>query len=259
MKSIVNWIIAGAVIVVVGLVFVIIGASFGGSCYGYRENWTETEQSFSEQISAVKCDLETCSLKISYYDGESVYVSYPESSIRESAVSVNLGVLTITSEMTTSTYNYSSDFPIAVIKIPESYTVSLDLEIDLGCIYIYDGAYNNLNLNVDAGVIEIGSVTFNSAAIEVDAGNVTITDMTCGTLVCNIDTGAVKFNKLACPNIQIGVDLGSVKACLAGSRDDYTATCSIDLGSCNISSGGSGVNILKISVDAGSAEITFDG
>ncbi len=257
MKSIVKWIIVGAVIAALGLVLIIVGACLGGSCYGYRENWTDTEQSFNGQITAVKADVDVCNLEISYYDGESVLVTYPESGLRKNAVSVNAGVLTLNSELTSSVYNYSKNFPTAAIYIPNSYMVSLDIETDAGEITISDGVYGNFNLEVDAGVINIGVCTFNTVTMSVDAGTVNAENLTCSSLVCDIDAGTVKFSKLTCPNIQINVDLGSVKACLAGSREDYTAVCSVDLGSCNISSGGSGANILQISVDAGSAKITF--
>ena len=111
--------------------------------------------------------------------------------------------------------------------------------------------------DVTAGKIELRNVNCVKLDMDTTMGEVSIDNVVADRASVDATTGSIKLKGLDAQSISLSATAGSIKGELAGSRDDYSISSSVSLGSSNIKSGGSGTRSLNVECTTGSVSVKF--
>lgn len=280
MKTFVKWIIAGAIILGIGLVIMLCGLAANGWKWGTTEDFEQKEYTAANTVSAYDIRIAAGTVKVEFTDSDRVCISYPESKHFGYNITEGNGKLTLA-------YNKSVNFffgwfiptniPDTVIKVPYGAT-DFDISINAGKLVLPDGTYGRIDAELNAGKFEAGaiscgefdfdlnagtaeltSVGCSNLGINVNAGSITLGKAACNKLTVEVNAGSADVNGVKCSDISVDVAAGSASIAVDGAKSEYNISVDRSAGSCNVSaqSGTDPTKRIIIDVSAGSAAVTF--
>lgn len=184
------------------------------------ESKTKTEAFALEDVSVLKVDEDTQTVRIIPSKLDEISVSYPDNGTKEYDVTLKDGTLKIVGKTIRSLIGVYQNL---VIAIPEAYVGSLYAEVTTGdCIITADAAFSSVELKVYSG---------------------------------RIATSALNAQ-----NIDLSVSVGTVSGTLLGEETDYSieAGCKIGTNSLTERTGEKGGKTLSVEVGTGSIELQFE-
>lgn len=273
MKGFVKVIIAGAVILGIGIAILIIALAVNGWKYAPDIEFETKEFTSTEENTALDVSLNAGKLKIEYRDDDSeeIYISYPTAEQYKTTIAEKDGKLSIENEVNLYGNRFSGcgvnwgvwwvDIPETVVSIPKDKITEISVTLNAGTVEVPDGEFKKVNIKVNAGTCNVGNVTgFELLDIDLNAGTVNVTSASGNELKCHLSAGSANIKKADCNKTEVKVSAGSANISLLGAKSDYTATVDVSAGSCNgISSQSGGDKNIKVKVSAGSCNVSFLG
>lgn len=179
--------------------------------------------SFSEEyegISSVLCDMDLMNVTINTTEGNSVKIDYEGKELLKPVISNDDGRLNISQpqkvRLGLMDMDLSSEKSKVALSIPKGTVLkSLNADLDMGSMEIYDISSDKLDLNVDMGSVNGSGLTIGNAKIYSNMGNVELGVRDIKDLTASSDMGNV--------TITSGKDLSN-----------YAFSCSADMGSISI-------------------------
>lgn len=282
MKGFVKVIIAGAVILVLGIGVLVVALGINGWQINVDEDFEMKYYECEDNNTTLAIDFSAGKLEIDYYEGETIKVEYPENERLSASISEENGKFSFSTNYHHKWNNFfgwfSKNIPTTKIWIPYGDIMNLKLGMNAGSVRIADGEYGSFDVEMNAGSISMGDIICNKLSVEVNAGSVDAKNVTSAEKV-NVDmnAGSMRFRSLICPSVDISVSAGSLdfakvetssvdvdvsagSVCLEmlGAKSDYTIDVDKSAGSCNISNQrGAKDKRIKADVSAGSLNIKF--
>ncbi|MFI3330148.1 MAG: DUF4097 family beta strand repeat-containing protein [bacterium] len=147
---------------------------------------------------------------------------------------------------------------LADISSNKSFGFSFGFNINKG-IEIYLPQNSNIDINITSKdcVLDIEDITVNNILINSEDGVINIEDVTCNSLNLTLENGVTNLEDVKSPNIEITIENGVLNVELPYTKNQYTLEIDVKT-FCNVSSGGTGANLLKIKADNGIVSIKFD-
>ena len=276
MKSVWKWIIAGTVILAIGLGVMITTLAVNGWAVDIEyEMQTYTAK---DDNSYLEIDLGASTLKTEFYDGDSIEIYYPQSKRLRTKIDEQQGKLTYKSEPKWYVnFSGTTKLPETVIKMPKEKVLDLKIDLGAGTINLAGGVYGNVLIDVGAGKLNCQNIECNKLSFDISAGTVKLESIVCTTLVCDISAGTVKLesvectnlvcdvsagkldiSSVACPDIKADVSAGTVNLGISGIKSEYTILSDVSAGTCNVSSQiGSTDKKLDVDCSAGTINVKF--
>ncbi len=280
MKTFVKFLIAGGIILCIGVIIMLCGLAANGWKWGVNEEFEQKEYVAENTVTAYNISIAAGTVKVEFTDGDAVSVSYPESKHFGYDITEENGRLTVA-------YNKRVNFffgwfmpiniPDTVIKVP--YGVSdFDIKINAGKLVLSDGTYGKIDVELNAGKFESGAIVCTGFDFGLNAGTANLTSVGCSTLDINVNAGTITVGKavcnrlfvdvnagsanlsgVKCSDISVDVAAGSANLAVDGVKSEYNISIERSAGSCNVSAqpGTDPSKRLKVDVSAGSATVTF--
>lgn len=194
-------------------------------------------------------------IQISFYDGDSVLIDYPATSLLEYKVGEQGGKITVTHKSVKfKNINMKGKFiPDMEIKVPAEIVPDLTVNLAGGHLKLDDGEYGNMKVYVEGGAVIAGEINCSDAHLQTDAGKIEISGLCCHRLNAEINAGKLNLGEVwgsearfavnagyakvdgaDCKRTQVYVSAGRADIALAGAKEDYDAQVKKTLGSCNI-------------------------
>lgn len=260
MKGIVKGLIAGGIIIGIGIAVLLIGLSLND--WKFKGNVKFEMQTFTAQNenTAMDIKLRTGSVKTEFYDGDRIIIEYPVAKNFTTTVTERDGKVAFDG-LKRKWYVaiwLSLDVPDTVIKLPRGIAYNMHFNIDAGSANLCDGEYGSVSVDIDAGSFRCGNIVCSTFKCDIDAGSVKAASAECLTFNCTIDAGNVEIGKLTCGDTFIDIDAGVAKVSFTGAQDEYNIYTKVDAGKCNVSSqNGNTDKKINIDMDAGKVELYF--
>ncbi len=260
MKGVVKMIIAGAVILGIGIAVLLLALGLNG--WTFSPNFTTEEFTSTEENEALNVQLAAGRLKIEYHDEDNIKITYPVAKGYETTVTESDGTLLIEGNRHKwYVFSWGVTFPETVIKIPAGKIKEISVSLNAGTVEIPDGDFTKVTLKLNAGTVNAGNISgaelFN---VELNAGTVNAEAVNGNKLVCHVNAGTANLKKLDCAETEVKVNAGTANLNFTGAKSDYTATVNVSAGSCNgISTQTGGDRSLTVKVSAGSCNVSFAG
>ena len=259
-KTVKATLIAGAIILCIGIVAVLVAGISNGWNFDtlkWEEKSYECEQ--SADITDIDLRFDAGKLKIEFYDGETIKVEYSENERLTYDVEVVNRTLSISADFHWHLqFLWFNRFPETKVYIPKDMSLGLKMEINAGAITVSDGTFNDVDVKINAGVISMNNLNCNSFNLQLNAGAVNIAHLTSQkNFVADINAGALDITRLVCDDISLDLSAGAANLTIAGKKSDYTIRTEVSAGSCNVRSQSGGSKRLDVDVSAGSANINF--
>lgn len=234
MKAIWKWVIAGAVILAVGLIILITTLAVNG----WTINAEFEMQTFkaSENNTYLEIDIGASMLKTEFYDGDKIEISYPTSKSLKTEIFEKEGRLKFESKLKWFARLFNSpQAPETVIKLPKDKIFDLEIDLGAGTITLAGGAYGNIEIDVGAGTLNADGIT-------------------CSSLLCDVGAGKIDITSLTCPDIKADVGAGKFDLSIKGVKSEYNISAKVGAGDCNVSNQ-TGTTDKKLTVNCGAGEI----
>ena len=261
-STVVKTIIAGAIIMGIGLGILILAGALNGWNFTVNADWEKQKYEYSETVTDVDIDFSAGSLQLEFFDGEQIEVEYYTCDKFTTEFNVVDGTL----HVSTSSVRWYHSFlwfhkiPETKMYIPRSWQLNFDVVINAGAVTFGEGGnYGDVKVELNAGSITMLNVNCQVCSLEVNAGAMDLTGLTCNKLTCEVNAGAVNVQQLKCNSIGIEVSAGSANVGIAGQKSEYTIKVRKSAGSCNVTNqtGTDASKSIDIGVSAGSANVTF--
>ena len=259
MKPLVKALIAGGSLILVGVIILLIALGLNG--WTLKADFTTEEFVAEQENDKVVVENSVGSVKINYYDGDKVQISYPEAKNYSYNISEKDGTVRISGPKP-HWYEFSiwwADVPEMVINLPKAKTFDLTLTVNAGSLRLYDGKYSAIHVTVNAGTLNASSVECDTFNATVNAGSMQINKLNCHTSFNGeVNAGSLSAKEVTCPKINAEVNAGSLSMKIDGAKSEYTIQTHVSAGSSNISNQ-TGTTDKKITADvsAGSLNISF--
>lgn len=260
MKGFVKAIIAGAVILGIGVAVLIIALGLNG--WTFAPNFTTEEFTSAEENTSLDIHLDAGRLKIEYHDEENIVISYPVANGFLTEINEENGTLSFEGNVKHwYTFSCNVTFPETVIKIPGNTIKNVDITLNAGTVDLPDNTFENLKIKVNAGTCTVGDISGAKIVdIGLNAGTVNIGGASTEKLICEVNAGSANVRKIDCPLTNVKVSAGSASVEFTGAKTDYTAAVDVSTGSCNgLSSQTGGNKQINVKVSAGSCNVSFTG
>lgn len=260
MKSVVKAIIAGSVIICIGVVVILVAVGISDGKLSFNTQWEKQEYECVYDIDVLKVDFKAGTLNIQFYNGDNVKVRYYESDIFTTNCSVSGNKLTVqTDKIAWKPALWFGNIPTTTLFIPKRMSVDLQLDVAAGSVTVEDGYLSNVDINISAGAIEIKNVHCDKFDIEMSAGSTTIQSLVCNTFVSEISAGSVNVARLTSDKIYVDLSAGSTNISVVGDKADYKIRTDVSAGRCNLSdqAGNYSYKTITVDVSAGSVNIKF--
>ncbi|MDE5755887.1 MAG: DUF4097 domain-containing protein [Clostridia bacterium] len=280
MKGFIKMIIAGSVILGIGIVVLVF--ALGLNHWQLDEDYEMKDYECAEENTTLDIDFSAGTLDINYYDGDKIKIEYPESETWTASISEVNGTLSFATEHKRKWNNFSNWFskiPTTKIWIPQGDIMNVDLNMNAGTVKLADGGYGNLDITMNAGTFSTGEVdckklsvklnagtisaqkidSVEEASIKMNAGSINIHYLVCPSIVSKLSAGSLNISKLQTASVDVNLSAGSVKLVMTGAKSDYDIDVDKSAGSCNISNqrGTKGMSI-KAGISAGSLTVKFE-
>lgn len=263
MKGMGKAIIAGVVVIVLGVAVILVGLGINDWKLEDDKNFEMKRYLCESEINTIKLKFEVGVLKTQFYDGDRIQVEYPETSRLKSTFSEKDGVLIATANVSKywiNFWNFTSRIPTTVISIPKNSVVNLDLEVDAGTVTVADGQYGNIKVKLNAGTLNFGKTDCDEIICKINAGTLRADSISSPKLNCKLSAGTVNLHDIACNSIEVDVSAGTANLHVKGKKAEYNIYTDVSAGSCSVGSQ-SGTNPdkrINVNVSAGTANINFD-
>lgn len=278
MKSMMKVIIAGAVIMVLGIAILCI--SLGVHGWKFDGDYEIITYECSDDNSTLDVEFSAGTLEINYYDGEKIKVEYPQNKVLSTEVEEADGALSFETKIKKS-WDIISGFmkiPTAKIWIPQGDVINIKLELNAGSVKLARGEYCALDIKVNAGALSIGDVKCGKLSADVNAGSMNMQDvfseaevklnLSAGSmdikslespaLVGDVSAGKASIGRIQTPLVDFDISAGSVRLAMAGEKSKYNVRIDKSAGSCNISDQAGSEDLrIKASISAGSLNVIF--
>lgn len=279
MSTTVKVIIAGAVIIGIGMLILIVSGFATGWSFNLDANWETKTYECDGPISNVDLEFSAGTLKVEFYDGDVIKVEYPENN----KFTTNFSVSGQTLNMATSQVRWNVTFwginkiPATKMFIPQNMQIGWKIKVNAGSVSFESGTYNDVDIKVNAGSLSFGDSTFGNVKVQMNAGSTNMEGVNCSNfdvdlnagsfnvsrIVCDhfdaeISAGVLNAKGLKCDDIAVDLSAGSANLKIAGEKSDYTIKTDVSAGSCSVRSQSGGSKRLKVHVSAGSANISFE-
>lgn len=117
------------------------------------------------------------------------------------------------------------------ITVPEDLRLSrIEVETDLGDIYLESITAGEVELSADVGNITVSSGSFDLLDCDSDLGDVTVTAVEAVMLQCECDAGNIEAMEFDAKNTELSADLGGITAIAVDGVEDYDLELEVDLG-----------------------------
>lgn len=258
MKGFVKVIIAGAIILGIGIAIVII---FGGiNNWDFHPEFETKNFSAENEVHTLKIHCNIGPMTVEYYDGDKVYIEYPTSEKYTTSINEKEGTLEFDG-LNRNWYFISFgpfNIPSTKIYIPQSTVVTLDTEMNAGKLTIYSGNYNSMKLKLNAGSVDVKNVKCYDSEIDVNAGSLSVDRITCEKITCDLSAGSIHLKECVSSDISLDVSAGSLSLNVIGNEEEYTISSDVSAGSCNlVNRTGTTSKKLTAEVSAGSINVKF--
>lgn len=140
------------------------------------------------------------------------------------------GVLCITGSVkgTLSAGFQPGEISITIPEVAGFYRIQV--ETDLGDIYMDGVSVGEVELDTDLGDISVSGGTFDLLDCDSDMGDVSVSSVEAARLKCECDCGNIEVIEFDATETELVADLGSVTAIATGSIRDYDLELAVDLG-----------------------------
>ena len=283
MKAFAKTVIAGAVILVVGIVIILVALGVNG--WQIDGDYEMKTYECQEDNKSLEIDFSLGRLEINYYEGEKIKVEYPEDKSLTASVEETNGKFTFetTSKRKWLNFDWLKKIPATKIWIPQGKIMDLYLEMNAGTVIIADGEYGKFDVNMNAGTISIGDIVCREMSIDMNAGTINMNkitarvkadvDLNAGSVNiqslfspifnCDVNAGSVSVEWLKSGSTKIGLSAGSIDLLMDGSKKNYEISVEKSAGSCNVSNqfasaSGGGTRRITADISAGSLSIRFE-
>ena len=234
-------VLAGTIIIIIGVIVLVIGLGLNGWEYGSAEQYQMQTATLSGDYTALEVDIGVGDVAI-YYD-ESVTeltVEYPTSKhlVAELSESGNRAKFVSKREWIFFSVDFSG-LPKTIVRLPVGKTVDLTVKLSAGQIKA-DG--------------EFGKVT-----IDMSAGQFLSDNLVCSSFNFDLSAGAARVKRLVSDKIYFDVSAGSINVDVDGLKSDYTISVDKSAGSCNVGNqtGADKSKLIDIDISAGSVTLGF--
>ena len=278
MKATTKVIIAGAVLVGIGIVILLVAGFATSWSFDQDVNWEHKTYECEENVSNLDIDFSAGRIKVEFYDGDKVKVEYAENKRVTTECNVKNQTLKIKSVVHFHVQFWSfNQIPETKIYIPKNMILGLKLNADAGTISIGAGTFADVTVKMDAGTVSLAEVNCNSFDLKMDAGTMNVSQIQCdkfnakldagtmnvskiqcNTFKANLDAGTLKVTSVKCDDIDLDLSAGTIKLGIVGKKSDYTILVDKSAGSCNVSSQSGGSKRLTVDISAGSVNVSFD-
>ncbi|MDE7348077.1 MAG: DUF4097 domain-containing protein [Clostridia bacterium] len=279
MKGFIKVMIAGAVILVVGIVILVIALGVHG--WQFDGDYEMKYYECAEQNTTLNIDFSAGTLEINYYDGEKIKIEYPENKVLTSTISESNGTLSFstTTKRKWNVFNWFSKIPEAKIWIPQGDIMNIHLDMNAGTTKFADGEYGDFIIGMNAGTLQIGDVACKKLAVELSAGTLSMKNMVsaedvrldlsagtlniqslvCPSLIGNVNAGTANISRLNTSSVDVDVSAGTVRLGMVGAKSDYNVAVKKSAGSCNVSNqSGATDKRIKANISAGTLSVSFE-
>ncbi len=258
MKGFVKMIIAGAIIIGVGIAVLLIALGLNG--WSFVPNFEMQEFTSTEVNSSVSVHLSTGRLKIEYTDEEYIQITYPTARGYETTVNENDGKLTLESNKHKwYIFTWGATIPETIVKIPRDKINEVLITMNAGTVDMCDGEFKTVKIKVNAGTCNVGNVTcLELMDIDVNAGTVNVSKASGNKIICDVSAGAANLKQIDCGTTEVKVSAGTANLSFLGEKSDYAATVDVSAGSCNgLTTQSGGDKNITVRVSAGSCNVSF--
>ena len=278
MKGFIKVIIAGAVILALGIA--IVGIALGVNNWQIDGDYEIKYYECVEDNTTLDIEFSVGTLEINYYDSEKIKIEYPEDKDLSATISENNGTLSFSTTNKRAWFNFGwfKKTPPTRIWIPQGDIMNLDLEMNAGTVKIADGEYGDFDVDMNAGTFSIGDIICKKLSIEMNAGTMNLKNVTseqnveldlnagtmniqslvCPSFVATVSAGTANINRLQASSTGIDVSAGTVKLGMVGAKSDYYITVDKSAGSCNISNQTGAKDLyIKADISAGNLNVKF--
>lgn len=259
MNGFIKVIIAGAVIIGIGIAVLLIALGLNG--WTFSPEFETKEFTSTETNTALSVNLGAGKLRIDYHDGEDVKITYPAAKGYETTVTESNGKISIVgNKRHWYTFSWGVDFPETVVLIPRNVIKTVDIEVDAGGVELAGGEFENIKIKVDAGYCRVGEVTgLDLVNINVNAGSVNVDGVQGDKIVCDVDAGRADVKNIDCTTSDVSVSAGLAELTFKGNPSEYTSAVSVSAGSCSgLSNNVSDTNkTITVRVSAGKLDVSF--
>ncbi|MDE6411624.1 MAG: DUF4097 domain-containing protein [Clostridia bacterium] len=260
MKAIIKAIIAGSVIIGVGLIILVIALALNG--WKFMPKFEMVSFTAEGEIGELKIDNAVGNVKTEFYDGDKITVEYPVSERYSASVEEKEGVLTVSGLNKKHWYSFTflpATLPETLIKIPKNNVLKLDVTVNAGKVELAAGEYEKAQFKVNAGSLVAHGVSCPELKCEVNAGSISLKEVESASLDCKVSAGSFHADRINCPLVNVKVSAGSVNLKMAGNKEEYTILVDTSAGSCNLASktGTDPNKKIDIDVSAGSVNVSF--
>lgn len=279
MKAIMKGLIAGIVIILVGVALLIGAIALNGWRWPFHVEYETREWQSTGELRALDVTVNYGELKTQFYEGDCVKIVYPYADQYPSDISEENGTVSFANQ-SVKWYQFgiwATDMPQITLFLPQDSVPKLSVEVRAGSCTIAAGAYGDVEAEVKAGVLQIGDIVCSSLQCEVKAGTLKIDKVECSSLRCEVSAGlldiaAADCSSLLCevsagklavrnvvsPTISAEVSAGSLELAVKGDVGEYTIRKNVSAGSCNLENRvGTTDKTITVEVSAGSASVTF--
>ena len=260
MKAIIKAIIAGSVIIGIGLILFMIGLALNG--WKFMPEFDVAQYTAEGEITALKIENAVGSVKTEFYDGDKVIVDYPVSERYTMTIEEHEGTLTVNGLNKKHWYNFTflpSTLPETVVKIPKSTVLQLETTVDAGKVELAAGQYSQVSVTVNAGSLNVLGMNCTQFKCDVNAGSVSVKSLESAAFDCRVKAGSFSADRVNCPVIRVNVSAGSAGMRVQGKQEEYTISVDKSAGSCNVTNhtGTDPQKKMDIDVSAGSVNVSF--
>ncbi len=259
MKGFVKVMIAGAVILGLGLIMFI--AVLGLNGWHFKPDWKIENYQCAQNSETIKIDYSAGKVKIVYYDGDAVKVEYPVSEKFATTVTEENETLKLISGKR-QWYNliwFGWEIPDTIIMLPRDAQPACDITLNAGTVDLADGNYKNINMTINAGAVTFGNITCGNLNLTLNAGAFGSSGITADRITAEINAGAAELNNVVCGDVTAELNAGSLKAGISGDKEEYTVTVEAHAGSCNLSPAtGTTDKRISVEINAGSCTVNFE-
>ena len=262
MKGLVKMIIAGAVIIGIGIAVILVIGGITNWQYGNGDlgDYEMKTYEASADVENLSVNFSAGELKVVFGDVDKITVNYPESSRYTTKFTENGKNLSMTTGQKHwyDFLGWVKKFPETTITLPKSSEIALTFELNAGSASIEGGDFKNLSAKLNAGKLTIGDVTCANLTYHVNAGEISASGATCDRAVLRTNAGKLTVNELECPDIDAKVNAGSMIIRVDGVESEYTVRTEVNAGSCNYGNRtGTTDKRIEAEVNAGSLDISF--
>lgn len=263
MKGFVKGIIAGVIILLIGIAVLIAGLALND--WKFDEKFEMSEFQAETQITQFDAHINAGECRVEFYDGETVTIEYPESETFTSTVEERDGVLHYEGFKTKwyhfITWNHFRKIPPTVVKLPRGMECNLDLTLNAGLLNLDEGNFGSIKTKINAGVFNTNSTVCKSLDIEINAGTINAVGVICsGKSTFSVSAGTINAKNLVCDEIQTRVSAGTINLSVKGNSADYSITADKSAGNINgiqNQTGSDPSKKLSVFVSAGTANVSF--